>query len=86
MANKHPDGHGDSMTESAQWSRFCENKIQYTHIIIPNCNLDNVEQQDNCFLAHVLQESCKTNHDLRLFRDKPIFKFHFQVFYTLIVC
>ena len=32
MAQNHTQnhGHGDSMTESAQWSRFCENEMLVT--------------------------------------------------------
>ena len=26
-ANRHTDGHGDSMTELAQWGRFSENSV-----------------------------------------------------------
>ena len=30
QTDKHPDGHGNSMTESAQWGQFNENKLWMT--------------------------------------------------------
>ena len=39
QTHRHPDGNGDSMTESAQWGRFSENLLL---LILIYCNFANV--------------------------------------------